>query len=505
MSYILGIDQGTTSSRVVLFDKEGQKKFSKQMEFEQIYPQAGWTEHSPNAILDSVVKCAAGALLKAEASKTDIAAIGITNQRETTVAWDRETGEPLYNAVVWLDLRTADTVKKLIEKFGSKDYFRPTVGLPISTYFSAVKMVWMLENVPEVKAAADAGRLCFGTIESWLIYKLTGGKDGGIHVTDVSNAARYMLMNLQTTQWDEKVCGELGIPINALPKIVSNAEVYGKVKDLDILEGIAISGSLGDQHAALVGQGCLQVGQSKNTYGTGCFMLINTGAEIIPSKNGLLTTVAYKLGKDAPVTYALEGSIACAGRTIQWLRDGLGLVKDAAETEALASSVDSTGGVTMVPAFSGLFAPYWREDARAIIVGMTLFTKREHIVRAALDSVAMSTVDVMNAMKQDTGKDLGTMYVDGGMTANNFLMQRQANVLGCKVMRAKMPEATVLGAAVAAGLATGFYQKVEDIREFLEKAGGHESFEPKTSAEERSKEQAVWKDAITRSYGLAAM
>jgi len=361
----------------------------------------------------------------------------------------------------------------------------------------------MIEEVLAVKEAADKGKLMFGTIESWLIYNLTGGKDGGVHVTDISNASRYMLMDLKTQQWHEPTCEIMQIPVSALPKIVSNSEVYGKVKGVAELDGVPISGSLGDQHAALLGQGCLEVGTSKNTYGTGCFMLLNTGEKAVPSESGLLTTVGYKLGPDVPVTYALEGSVACAGRTIQWLRDNLGLIADAKDTEALATSVQDTGGVTLVPAFSGLFAPYWREDARAVIVGMTLFTTKAHICRAALEAVAFSTVDVMKAMEKDFGVALGKMFVDGGMTANNFLMQEQSNLLGIEVARAKMPEATVLGAAVAAGLAVNFYEKAEDVKGFLATAGGHESFNPVMAAADRTKAYARWSAAVERSMNLA--
>jgi len=500
-SYVLSIDQGTTSSRALLFDKEGQPKAKEQIELTQHYPEAGWCEHDPQEILDGVVKCCQGALAKVGAGKADVAGIGITNQRETTVAWDRATGEPFYRAIVWLDLRTADTVGKLCAK-GSKDRFRKQTGLPVSTYFSAVKMKWLLDNVPEVRKAADEGRCMFGTIESWLIYKLTGGKDGGLHITDVSNASRYMLMNLKTLAWDEAICKTLGIPVGALPTIKSNSEVYGHVKGFGALDGLPISGALGDQHAALLGQGCLEVGASKNTYGTGCFMLLNTGPEAVPSHSGLLTTIGFKLGADAAVTFALEGSVACAGRTVQWLRDNFGFFKDASEVEALATAVEDTGGVTLVPAFSGLFAPYWREDARAVMAGMTLYTKKEHICRAALEAVAFSTVDVMQAMKHDTGLRLGSMYVDGGMTINNFLMQLQSDLLGVSVLRAKMPEATVLGAALAAGLAVGFYTDAKEVKEFLKTAGGHESFQPAMRPATRSKEYARWKDAVGRAMDL---
>lgn len=499
--YVLAIDQGTTSSRAILFDKGGQPKAMHQMEFPQHYPQPGWTEHDPEEIYDSVVKCCDEALKKAGASKSDVAAIGITNQRETTVAWDKETGKPLYKAIVWLDVRTSETVAKLCKGPQGKDRFRKKVGLPVSTYFSAVKMRWLLDNVPEVKEAADAGRCCFGTIDSWLIYKLTGGKDGGIHMTDVTNASRYMLMNLKSLSWDETVCTAVGVPIAALPAIKSNAEVYGHVKG-GVLDGVPISCALGDQHAALLGQGCLEVGESKNTYGTGCFMLLNTGLDDVFSRAGLLTTIGFKLGADAPTNYALEGSIACAGSAVQWLRDNLQIISKSSEVQTLAESVEDTGGVTFVPAFSGLFAPHWRPDARAVAVGMTLYTRKEHLCRAVLESVAFSTVDVMNAMQKDTGLKLKGMRVDGGMTVNGLLMQLQADYLGLDVLRAVMPEATALGAAFAAGLAVGFYEKKEDIHEILKNAGGHESFGPKMTKEVRVRNHNRWKDATQRTLDL---
>eukprot|EP00405_Crypthecodinium_cohnii_P009515 CAMPEP_0206440560 /NCGR_PEP_ID=MMETSP0324_2-20121206/12816_1 /ASSEMBLY_ACC=CAM_ASM_000836 /TAXON_ID=2866 /ORGANISM="Crypthecodinium cohnii, Strain Seligo" /LENGTH=1070 /DNA_ID=CAMNT_0053908269 /DNA_START=69 /DNA_END=3281 /DNA_ORIENTATION=- len=501
-SYVLAIDQGTTSSRALLFRKDGTPMSKEQLDLEQHYPHPGWAEHDPNEILNSVVKCCQHAMEKGNAHTADIASIGITNQRETTVAWDRVTGEPYHKAIVWLDTRTSETVGKLIHGPGGQDRFRAKTGLPISTYFSAVKMKWLLDNVPEVKKGVDEKRCMFGTIESWLIYKLTGGHKGGIHITDVSNASRYMLMNLQTQQWDLDICRELGIPVECLPEIRSNAEVYGKVKGYGQLNGIPIAGALGDQHAALLGQGCLEVGSSKNTYGTGCFMLLNTGNKAVPSKSGLLTTVGFKLGADAKTQYALEGSVACAGRTVQWLRDNMGLIDSAPEIEKFASSVADTGGVTLVPAFSGLFAPYWREDARAIAVGMSLYTNKAHLCRAALEAVAFSTVDVMEAMKKDVGHELGSMHVDGGMTANNFLMKLQADLLGVEVLRARMPEATVLGAAFAAGLAVNFYQKVEEVKEMLVHAGGWESFPNQMSMTVRDREYARWRDAVTRAMDL---
>eukprot|EP00931_Biecheleriopsis_adriatica_P004489 TRINITY_DN106147_c0_g1_i1.p1 TRINITY_DN106147_c0_g1~~TRINITY_DN106147_c0_g1_i1.p1 ORF type:complete len:654 (+),score=142.53 TRINITY_DN106147_c0_g1_i1:55-1962(+) len=501
-SYILAIDQGTTSSRAILFDKDGQVKTMQQQEFPQYYPQAGWAEHDPAEILDSVLSCAEGAMKKAGASKGDIAGIAITNQRETTVAWDKVTGKPLHKAIVWLDLRTADTVSQLTRGRGGKDRFRKKTGLPVATYFSAVKMKWLLDNVPEVKQAADEGRCNFGTIESWLMYSLTGGKDGGIHVTDISNASRYMLMNIKSCTWDEGVCKDIGVPIGTLPAIKSNSEVYGHVKGISYLEGVPICGSLGDQHAALLGQGCLAVGTSKNTYGTGCFMLLNTGKDAVPSKSGLLTTIGFKLGSDADVTYALEGSIACAGRVVQWLRDNMGIISKSSEVETFAKQVDDTGGLTLVPAFSGLFAPYWREDARAVAVGMTLYTKKEHLCRAALESTAFQTVDVLEAMKSDTGLKLGGMRVDGGMTANNVLMQIQTDFLGIDILRSKMPEATALGAALAAGLSVGFYSKKEDIQAMIDMGGGYETFKPATTPGFRRQIYSRWKDAVNRSFEL---
>lgn len=501
-SYVLAIDQGTTSTRAILFDKDGQPRAMEQQEFPQYYPQPGWTEHDPLEILRSAIECSEGAMKKVGASKDDIAGIGITNQRETTVAWDKGTGEPLCRAIVWLDLRTSDTAAQLEAK-GGKDRFRKKTGLPVSTYFSAVKMKWMLDNVPEVRKAADEGRCCFGTIESWIIYKLTGGPNGGVHVTDVSNASRYMLMNINSCTWDEAVCSELGIPVTALPTIRSNSEVYGKVSSVPSLQGLAISGALGDQHAALLGHGCLDVGTSKNTYGTGCFMLLNTGGDAVPSKHGLLTTIGYQLGPEEKVTYALEGSVACAGRVVQWLRDNLGIISSSKDVETLAGKVEDTGGLTLVPAFSGLFAPHWRDDARAVAVGMTLFTSKEHMCRAALESTAFQAVDIMEAMKQDTSLRLRDMRVDGGMTVNSLLMQMQADILGMSVLRSKLAEATALGAALAAGLSVGFYEKKEVVKDIIEKAGGYEVFPSSTTPAARRKMMQRWKDAVERSFDLA--
>mmetsp|Transcript_19447 Transcript_19447/g.43794 ORF Transcript_19447/g.43794 Transcript_19447/m.43794 type:complete len:636 (+) Transcript_19447:58-1965(+) len=500
---VLAIDQGTTSTRVILLDKEGSIKGFAQEEFPQYYPQAGWTEHDPKEILASVISCSEQAFQKAGVTKADVAAIGVTNQRETTVAWDKQTGEPLHKAVVWLDLRTAETVEKLTKAKGGQDRFRKRTGLPVSTYFSATKIRWLLDNVPEVRKAADEDRCMIGTIESWLIYCLTGGKDGGVHITDVTNASRYMLMNIESCTWDENVCKAIGVPMHILPTIKSSSEVYGHVKLPGVLEGLPIAGALGDQHAALLGQGCLEVGGSKNTYGTGCFMLLNTGLDLVHSKSGLLTTVGFKLGPEAKTIYALEGSVACAGRTVQWLRDNLQIISKSSDVETLAAGVEDTGGVTFVPAFSGLFAPHWRSDARAVAVGMTLYTKKEHLCRAALESVAFQTVDIMQAMKKDTGLKLQTMRVDGGMTVNNLMMQIQADLLGIAVARAKMPEATALGAALAAGLAVGFFEKPEAVKDILEKAGGFEKFTPQLPVKDRVHRHAQWLDALKRSFELS--
>eukprot|EP00435_Cladocopium_sp_Y103_P056992 s280_g19.t1 len=501
-SYVLAIDQGTTSTRAILFDKDGQVKAIEQQEFPQYYPQPGWTEHDPKEILQSAISCSESAMKKAGAKKDDIAGIGITNQRETTVAWDKVTGEPLCRAIVWLDLRTAETAAQL-SQHGGRDRFRAKTGLPISTYFSAVKMRWMLDNVPDVKKAADEERCCFGTIESWLIYKLCRGAAENVHVTDVSNASRYMLMNINTCKWDETVCREVGISTVCLPSIKSNSEVYGHVKSVPSLDGLPISGAVGDQHAALLGHACLDVGSSKNTYGTGCFMLLNTGTEAVPSKHGLLTTIGYKLGPEEKTTYALEGSVACAGRVVQWLRDNMGIISSSKDVEILANKVEDTGGLTLVPAFSGLFAPHWREDARAVAVGMTLYTSKEHMCRAALESTAFQAVDIMEAMKNDTGLRLVDMRVDGGMTVNNLLMQIQADALGLPVLRSKMAEATALGAALAAGLSVGFYHNKESVKMMVEKAGGYETFTSTTTYAMRQKMQVRWKDALKRAFELA--
>jgi len=498
--YVLAIDEGTTSTRAILFDKNGVPKHSSQQEFTQIYPQPGWTEHDPAEIYSKVEATVADVMRAAGASASDVAAIGITNQRETTVAWDLQTGRPLHNALVWLDLRTAEIAARL-EAEGGKDRFRAKTGLPVSTYFSAVKMVWLMENVPAVADAAAEGRCLFGTIDSWILYNMTGGVDsGGVHnhLTDVTNASRTMLMDLKTLNWDKGICEELGIPVHCLPQIRSNSEELGRVKS-GPLAGVPITATIGDQHAALLGQGCTEVGEVKNTYGTGCFMVVNTGAQPMPSSHGLLTTMSWKLGPDSPPVYALEGAVAVAGRGVQWLRDQLKIIDAAPEVGDLAASVPDSGGVTFVPGFSGLLAPWWRSDARGALVGMTLQTSRGHIARAMLEGVAFQTVDVMRAMEQDIGHPIKAVKTDGGLTQCDLMMQIQADVMGSPVLRAKMPEATALGAAFAAGLHVGFYSGAEEIHEILKWHGGYTQFKPVTAAAEREAAVRRWHDAISRS------
>eukprot|EP00929_Paragymnodinium_shiwhaense_P047383 TRINITY_DN24034_c0_g1_i1.p1 TRINITY_DN24034_c0_g1~~TRINITY_DN24034_c0_g1_i1.p1 ORF type:complete len:527 (+),score=117.07 TRINITY_DN24034_c0_g1_i1:88-1668(+) len=498
--YIVAVDQGTSSTRAILFDTNGDACHTSQQEFTQHYPQHGWCEHDPMEIMASVEATITKAMKEAKATAADIVAVGITNQRETTVAWDKKTGKPLHNAIVWLDNRTADISKRLIEQAGL-DRFRATTGLPVSTYFSAVKIVWLIENVPAVKEAVTHGNCCFGTIDSWLIYNLTGGVDGGLHATDVTNASRYMLMDLATLAWHEGICEELGIPISTLPEIRSSAEEYGKISS-GVLAGVPIAAALGDQQSALLGQGCLGVGDIKSTYGTGLFILMNTGERQVDSKHGLLTTVGFKLGRNAKTTYALEGAVAIAGRGIQWLRDSLDMIKAAPEIGPLAESVHDTGGVTFVPAFQGLLAPYWDMDARASITGMSLATTKAHIARALLKGVAMQACDVKAAMEADAGCALKTVKVDGGMTQCDPAMQIQVDLLGKPILRAKMPEATALGSAFAAGLAMGVWSQPSDIQGLLEHAGGATKFEPTMAAHLRADAHREWKDCVQQSIAL---
>jgi glycerol kinase len=491
--YVGALDQGTTSTRFMVFDHSGQVVALHQKEHEQIYPKPGWVEHDPAEIWARSQEVIRGALDKANLTAADLAAVGITNQRETTVVWDKTTGKAVYNAIVWQDTRT----DKIINEFardGGQDRLRPKVGLPLATYFSGPKVKWILDNVEGARAKAEAGSLLFGNIDTWCIWNLTGGVNGGVHVTDVSNASRTMLMNLQTLDWDPEILSLMGIPRSMLPAIKASSEVYGTA--VGDLAGIPVSGDLGDQQAALFGQTCFSAGEAKNTYGTGCFMLMNTGTKAVPSKSGLLTTLGYKIGKE-PAVYALEGSIAITGALVQWLRDNLGMITTSEEVEALAGTVEDNGGVYFVPAFSGLFAPYWRSEARGVIAGLTRYVTKGHIARAVLEATAWQTREVLDAMNADSGVALTALKVDGGMVYNELLMQFQSDVLGVPVIRPKVAETTALGAAYAAGLAVGFWAAVEDLRANWAK---DKEWHPKLDETIREKEYKLWKKAVTRTF-----
>ncbi len=491
--YVGALDQGTTSTRFMIFDHAGQVVGIDQKEHEQIFPKPGWVEHDPAEIWTRCVEVIRGGLAKAGITAKDLAAVGITNQRETTVVWDRKTGKPVYNAIVWQDTRT-DTIINEFAKDGGQDRLRAKVGLPLATYFSGPKVKWILDNVDGARAKAEAGDLLFGNIDSWCIWNLTGGPSGGVHVTDVTNASRTMLMNLETLDWDPEILSLMGIPKSMLPAIKASSEVYGKATG--DLAGIPVAGDLGDQQAALFGQTCFSAGEAKNTYGTGCFMLLNTGTKAVQSKSGLLTTLGYKIG-DQPAVYALEGSIAITGALVQWLRDNLGMISTSGEVESLAKTVDDNGGVYFVPAFSGLFAPYWKSEARGVIAGLTRYVNKGHIARAVLEATAWQTREVLDAMNADSGVPLTALKVDGGMVYNELLMQFQSDVLNVPVIRPKVAETTALGAAYAAGLATGFWAAVEDLRANWAK---DKEWHPKMDAAERDKEYRLWKKAVTRTF-----
>jgi len=491
--YVGALDQGTTSTRFMVFDHSGLVVAIDQKEHEQIYPKPGWVEHDPLEISTRCVEVIRGALAKAGISASDLAAVGITNQRETTVVWDRRSGKPIHNAIVWQDTRTADICNEFA-KDGGQDRFRAKVGLPLATYFSGPKVKWMLENVEGARAKADAGDLLFGNIDTWCIWNLTGGPEGGVHVTDVTNASRTMLMNLETLDWDPEILKIMGIPRSMLPAIKASSAVYGTA--VGDLAGVPVSGDLGDQQAALFGQTCYSAGEAKNTYGTGCFMLMNTGTKIVPSKSGLLTTLGYKIG-DQPAMYALEGSIAITGALVQWLRDNLGMIVKSPDVEDLARTVEDNGGVYFVPAFSGLFAPYWRSDARGVIAGLTRYVNKGHIARAVLEATAWQTREVLDAMNADSGVTLTALKVDGGMVYNELLMQFQSDVLGVPVVRPKVAETTALGAAYAAGLAVGFWAQVEDLRANWAK---DKEWHPVMDAATRDKDYKLWKKAVTRTF-----
>jgi glycerol kinase len=489
--YAAAIDQGTTSTRFMVFDHGGQVVSVDQKEHEQIYPKPGWVEHDAIEIWERTKEVVGAGLDKVQAS--DIAAVGVTNQRETTVVWDRTTGEPVFNAIVWQDTRT-DQICNELSADGGQDRFRAKTGLPIATYFSGPKIKWILDNVDGVRARAESGDVVFGNIDTWVIWQLTGGADGGAHVTDVTNASRTMMMNLETLDWDDEILGILGVPRAMLPEIRASSETYGEAKNG--LAGIPVAGDLGDQQAALFGQTCFSVGEAKNTYGTGNFLLLNTGNEAVPSKSGLITTLAYKIG-DQPAVYCLEGSIAITGALVQWLRDNIGLIQTSAEIEELAGTVEDNGGIYFVPAFSGLFAPYWRSDARGVIAGMTRYVTKGHIARAALEATAWQSREVVDAMNADSGVELTSLKVDGGMVYNELLMQFQADVLDVPVIRPTVAETTSLGAAYAAGLAVGFWSEVEDLRANW---GKDKEWQPQMDAGEREKEYRFWKKAVTKTF-----
>ena len=492
--YVLAIDQGTTSSRAIIFDHAGRIVAVGQKEHEQIFPRAGWVEHDANEIWDNVREVVAQALAKAQLNKENLTAVSITNQRETTLVWDKKTGEPVYNAIVWQDTRT----QKIVEELGGEqgaDRYKEIVGLPLATYFSGPKVKWVLDNVEGARERAEAGDLVMGTMDTWVLWNLTGGVKGGVHVTDVTNASRTMLMNLKTLDWEPSIAADMGIPMSMLPEIRSSAEVYGVGRAQGLLADVPVAGILGDQQAATFGQACFEKGMAKNTYGTGCFMLMNTGEEIVPSKNGLLTTLCYKIGDAKPI-YALEGSIAVAGSLVQWLRDNLRMFDSAPEIETLAATVDDNGGAYIVPAFSGLFAPYWRADARGALVGLTRYVNRGHIARAVLEATAFQTREVLDAMEADSGVKLTELKVDGGMTANETLMQFQADQLGVDVVRPVVAETTALGAAYAAGIAVGFWGGEQDV---IDNWAEDKRWGPEMDEAERDRLYRNWKKAVTKT------
>ncbi|RBY80923.1 glycerol kinase [Geodermatophilus sp. TF02-6] len=493
--YVLAIDQGTTSTRCMIFDHAGAVVSVGQKEHRQIFPRAGWVEHDPNEIWGNTREVVGQALARASFGMSDVVAVGITNQRETTVVWDRRTGEPVYNAIVWQDTRTSQIVEELGALGGGADRYKDKVGLPLATYFAGPKVRWILDNVDGARERAERGELLMGTIDSWLLWHMTGGADGGAHLTDVSNASRTMLMDYRTLSWDAGIAEEMGIPVSMLPEIRSNSEVYGEGRPAGFLTGIPIAGSLGDQQAATFGQVCFERGMAKNTYGTGNFMLLNTGEEAVPSEHGLLTTLCYQLGDAKPV-YALEGSIAVTGSLVQWVRDNLGMITSAPEIEDLARSVEDNGGAYFVPAFSGLFAPYWRSDARGAVVGLTRYVNRGHLARAVLEATAYQTREVLEAMNADSGVALTELRVDGGMVGNELLMQFQADVLDVPVIRPKVAETTALGAAYAAGLAVGFWSGLDDL---TANWAEDKRWTPQMPAEERERTYRNWRKAVTKS------
>ncbi|WP_080238221.1 glycerol kinase GlpK [Spirosoma rigui] len=496
-TYVAAIDQGTTSTRCIVFDRQGQIISQAQKEHKQIYPQPGWVEHDPEEIWKNTLEVVALARIKGKLSTADIAAVGITNQRETAVVWNRKTGKPYYNAIVWQDMRTAELVAQFAAVSpDGQDRFRDKTGLPLATYFSGLKLKWLLDNVAGLREDAERGDALFGNMDSFVVWNLTGGPTGGLHLTDVTNASRTQLMDLKTLDWDNDLLDAFTVPRAMLPVIRPSSEVYGTVQS-EVLPGVPIAGILGDQQAALVGQTCFEPGQAKNTYGTGCFLLMNTGTELRPSTCGLLTTVAYQF-QNEPVHYALEGSVAITGALVQWLRDNLGIIKKSTDIEPLARSVEDNGGAYFVPAFSGLYAPHWKSDARGVIAGLTRFVTKGHLARAVLEATAYQTVDVVRAMEQDAGVSLRSLRVDGGMVVNSLLMQFQADVLNGPVVCPRMTETTALGAAYAAGLAVGYYQNLDDLRQNW---GVARTYESTMDDAQRTKLMRGWQKAIERSFG----
>ena len=493
--YVLAIDQGTTSSRAIIVNHAGTIVETGQLEHEQIFPRAGWVEHDAEEIWTNTREVTGIVLARANLTHLDIVAVGITNQRETTVVWDKNTGKPVYNAIVWQDTRTAKIAEELGALGGGADRYKDRVGLPLTTYFSGPKIKWILDNVKGAREKADKGDLLFGNTDSWVLWNMTGGVDGGIHVTDPTNASRTMLMNLDTLTWNEEIAAEMTIPVSMLPEIRSSSEVYGKGRVGGFVPGVPIAGILGSQQAATFGQACVEVGNAKNTYGTGNFMLLNTGATPIPSKNGLLTTVAYKIG-DQPTVYALEGAIAVSGSLVQWLRDNLGIIESAPEIEQLAATVEDNGGAYFVPAFSGLFAPHWRSDARGALVGLTRYVNKGHIARAVLEATAFQTREVLDAMNADSGVDLTELKVDGSMVGNETLMQFQADILGVPVIRTQVAETTALGAAYAAGIGVGFWSGEQDV---IDNWAEDKRWEPSMDEGERDRQYRLWKKAVTKT------
>lgn len=487
------IDQGTTSTRFIIFDASGRIVACAQKEHEQIYPQPGWVEHDPEEIWRRTRDVIADAMQQAGVHATDLAAIGITNQRETTILWNRKTGKPVANALVWQDTRVADYVVEFSNE-GGQDRLRAATGLPLSTYFSGLKIRWLLENVPGVRKQAEAGDVLFGNVDSFLLWNLTGGPHGGVHVTDVTNASRTQLMNLQSLSWDRQLLDLLGVPEAMLPRIRSSSEIYGTIKQ-GAAKDVAIAGILGDQQAALVGQTCFRPGEAKNTYGTGCFLLMNTGEQVVPSKHGLLTTVAYKFG-DRPANYALEGSVAITGALVQWMRDSLGLIPTSSDIEPLARTVNDNGGIYFVPAFSGLYAPHWNQNARGVIIGLTRYATKGHLARAVLEATALQTREVVEAMEHDSGIRLDVLRVDGGMVENELLMQFQSDILDRQVVRPRIKETTALGAAYAAGLAVGFFKDTDQLRA---RWAVDRTWNPRLEPKKREEMYRLWKKAVSRS------